>query len=205
MDTHTGAMTSDAIMANSVFREAIRQGREQAAQWEAECLWPDIIAEHGSVEAWLADCRQRRRADGERRMARLIMMLMTDGAGRPQGTLRPPERSRMLANRPLAAFWFSVISATGDDGFAEERRRIRDRQRQAMRAVEPEGRMEAMEAMEAEAIKALMPTYRVWGKALIDAGAVSDADIDGAFLPPGCWWISGQLRSIPGQFFGKNR
>ena len=173
-------VTTANILNSPVFQAAIREGQAQAAQWEAECLWPDIIAEHGSAAAWLDGCRQRCRADGDRRTARLIMMLMSDGAGRPRGTLRPPERARLLADRALAAFWVSVVGA-GEDGFAEERRRIRDRQREATRATEPDERLMAIEA---EAIKALLLTYRAWGQALIDAGAVKDADIDGAFLPP---------------------
>ncbi len=180
MDVRAPVTTAD-ILATPVFRAAIREGQSQAAEWEAQCLWPDILAEWGSHEVWQAECRRRRGADDDRRMARLIMMLMSNGAGRPQGTLRPPERSRLLLDRPLAAFWFSVVGA-GDDGFAEERRRIRDRQRQAMRAVEPDERMAAIEA---EAIKSLMATYRAWGRALIDAGAVTDKDIAVAFVPPG--------------------
>lgn len=181
MDVHTAPLTPANIMASTVFQAAIREGQEQAAQWESECLWPDIIAEHGSTAAWMDDCRQRRKADGERRMARLIMTLMTDGAGRPRGTLRPPERARMLADRALAAFWVSVVGA-GDEGFAEERRRIRDRQREATRATEPDERLAAIEG---EAIKALLPTHRAWGLALVEAGAVTDKDIQGAFVPPG--------------------
>jgi len=180
MDVRAPMTTAD-ILAIPAFRAAIRDGQMQAAEWEAQCLWPDILAEWGSHEVWQAECRRRRGADDDRRMARLIMMLMSNGAGRPRGTLRPPERSRMLGDKLVAAFWVSVVGA-GDDGYAEERRRIRDRQRQAMQAVEPDERMAAIEA---EAIKALTPTYRAWGQALIDAGAVKDADIDGAFLPPG--------------------
>jgi|GEM_PF-5879306 len=180
MDVCAPVTTAD-ILNTPAFRAAIRHGQMQAAEWEAQCLWPDILAEWGSLDAWQVECRRRRGVDDDRRMARLIMMLMSNGAGRPQGTLRPPERSRLLLDRPLAAFWFSVVGA-GGDGFAEERRRIRDRQRQAARAVEPGERMAAMEA---EAVKALMSTYRAWGQALIDAGAVTDKDIEGAFVPPG--------------------
>jgi hypothetical protein len=176
-------VTATNILATPAFCAAIRDGQMQAAEWEAQCLWPDILAEWGSHEAWQAECRRRRGADNDRRMARLIMTLMTDGAGRPRGTLRPPERARMLADRALAAFWVSVVGA-GDEGFAEERRRIRDRQREATRATEPDERLAAIEG---EAIKALLPTHRAWGLALVEAGAISDADILGAFVPPGEW------------------
>jgi len=125
---------------------------------EAGSPWPDVIAEHGSIDAFLAGCRERRSADAEMRMARVVIALMREAPGKPRGTLRPPERGKLLADRPLAAF-FSSVAAAGDDGWRETN----------------------PIAADCYAIKALLPTWRQWGRVLLEAGAI---EMDGAFLPP---------------------
>jgi len=138
--------------------------------------WPGIIEQHGRVEAWLADCRRRRDADSDRRQARVLLMLMADAPGRPRGTLRPPERARLLADRALAAYWSSVASA-GDEGYDEERRRLRAEVGRASTVTEDRGA-----AIDGNAVARLMPLWRAWGQVLLDNDAV---DLDRAFLPPG--------------------
>jgi len=169
--------TTPMNFTDPVWRAASREGQEQAAQWEAECVRGEILAEWGH-EGWLAHCRQERAADTERPLARVVSILAMEGARKPRGTLREPERARLLADKPLAAYWDSV--GAGEDGWAEEQIRIRDRQRLAMRA--PAGTEERMNGVEMNAIKALLPIWRAWGQMLIDAGVVGD--LGNAFLPP---------------------
>jgi hypothetical protein len=84
--------------------------------------------------------------------------------------LRELDRERLLADRALAAFWLSVVQA-GDDGWREERKRIFDRQQEALRSIDP---VERLNALELDAIKSLLPVWRAWGQVLIDADVIED-------------------------------
>jgi len=116
--------------------------------------WPFILSKHGSVEAWMAACRERRADDLDARLARIIGMLMKAAPGRPRGKLRLPERLKLLADRPLSAYWASV-SAAGDDGWREEKNRI---------------------AGQRGGIRTLLPIWRAWGNVLLESGAVEETD-----------------------------
>ena len=70
----------------------------------------------------------------------------------------------ILKDAPLAVYFISVAK---HDGWSEERRRISEIQRKAIKA---EKSSERLLAYEHEAIYALLPTYRYFGKLLIDQG-----------------------------------
>jgi hypothetical protein len=116
--------------------------------------WPYIFSKYGSQEAWMAACRERRADDLDAKLARVIGMLMKAAPGRPRGKLRSPERKKLLADKPLAAYWASVAAA-GDDGWREEKSRIDGQQ---------------------GGIRALLPIWRGWGNILQESGAVEDMD-----------------------------
>jgi hypothetical protein len=131
--------------------------------------WPDILDEYGSMDVWLDHCRRQRHRDGgDRSLARVVLKLMTDAPGRPRGTLYPADRTRLLADPELAAYFASVIAA-GDMGWQEERTRIRNSQRRGSA-----DRAARDLAPETSAIAVLMETWRQWGAVLLEAGAVGD-------------------------------
>lgn len=121
--------------------------------------WQSILAEYGTVDAWLDHCRQRRRSDGDRSLARIITILMCDAPGRPRGTLFPADRAWLLSDKLVAAY-FASVAASGDTGWEETQRAARD----------------------VYAAKALLPTWRQWGAILLEAGAIGD--LKAMFLPP---------------------
>lgn len=158
---------STTITATSPLDEEaeFRWARQHAAEAdgaEPPSPWPAILAEYGSEEAWLAACRERRNSDTDRPLARAIMMLTKDAPGRPRGKLRPPELAKMMADKPLMAYWASVIAA-GDEGWAEEHKRV--------------GRSDVYRVVQ------LLPLWRNWGQVLLSAGAVEIGD--GSFMAAG--------------------
>lgn len=87
---------------------------------------------------------------------------------KPVGTiLWPGKRNLLLADKALGAYFASVVEA---DGWNEERVRVGTCQ-------------EAGDPMNVRAIAAMLPTWRHWGRMLMDAGQVPD--LDGMFVPPG--------------------
>jgi hypothetical protein len=79
------------------------------------------------------------------------------------------DRGWLLADHDLAAYWRSVAKA-GEEGWRDERARLAQVQRHAAAAGTPADRPRALDI---EAIKALLPTCRAWGRALSEAGETS--------------------------------
>lgn len=131
--------------------------------------WTGILAEHDSVENWMAFCRKRRAADTETPLARSILSLMRDAAGKPRGTVREPDRRRILADPQVSAFWASVVDG-GDNAWREEKERI------VRRGKEGAGNADRTAAdWDSTTVRSLLPTYRAFGQMLIDAGVVPDS------------------------------
>jgi len=146
-----------------------RQHADDVAMEGTGGPWLEILTDYGSVDAWLDHCRrQRRRANGDRSLARVVLKLMTEAPGRPRGTLHPADRAQLLANPEIAAY-FASVSAAGDVGWQEERARIRERQRRD--TADQIGRDKGPET---SAVAALMPLWRQWGAVLLQARAVGD-------------------------------
>ena len=133
-------------------------------QHEYECDLQIAIAEFGSIEAWRAHLNLIRRLDPDRKIAKAVESLIYNGHYSPHGTLSPRKKALILKDAPLAVYFISVAK---NDGWSEERRRISEIQRKAIRAEKSSDRLLAYEH---EAIYCLLPTYRYFGKLLIDQG-----------------------------------
>ncbi|MEI7607541.1 MAG: hypothetical protein WCJ64_09160 [Rhodospirillaceae bacterium] len=133
-------------------------------QHEYECDLQIAISEFGSVEAWRDHLNLTRRLDPDRKIAKAIESLIYNGHYSPQGTLSPRKKALILKDKNLAVYFISVAR---HDGWSEERRRISEVQKMAVRAEKTSDRLLAFEH---EAIYYLLPTYRYFGKLLIDQG-----------------------------------
>ena len=143
---------------------------------ERQRQWAETLVQFGSLEAWFDHCRKQRAEDSDLRLARVIRVLISHGAGRPQGTLRSTDRTRLLADKPLAAYWASVAAA-GAIGFEEEKRRLGENF--SHQSVEERARFGSFGTA---TIRRYLPYYRRWGQVLLDNEAV---DLSAAFLLPG--------------------
>jgi hypothetical protein len=141
--------TPIAVQAPAIIDPEVAWALEHARQVAEE----EADARFGAIARRLSD-------GGDSRLARIIQRLAREAPGRQRGTLPPPDRARLLADRPLAAYWFSVTQA-GDEGWAEERRVL---------------------SMTSAGVARLLPTWRAWGQMLIEAGEA--ADVEGAFRMP---------------------
>jgi hypothetical protein len=137
-----------------------------AERWQES--FATMVALHGGIEAWHAACQARRAARPNHALARVICRLLRRG-GDDDGQWRLPghDREKLLADADLAAYWQSVASA-GDDGWCEERRLLRAFERDAARAIDPQDRLLALDS---NAVEALIPTWRAWGRILRDVQA----------------------------------
>ena len=133
-------------------------------QHEYECDLQIAISEFGSIEAWRDHLNLVRRLDPDRKIAKAVESLIYNGHYSPHGTLSPRKKALILKDAPLAVYFISVAK---NDGWSEERRRISEIQRKAIRAEKSSDRLLAYEH---EAIYCLLPTYRYFGKLLIDQG-----------------------------------
>ncbi len=80
---------------------------------------------------------------------------------KPVGTLMwEAQADRLAADRPLAAYFASVAEA---DGWAEERIRMAAK----LKDTPPEERGDPMNIYD---IHAMLPTWRAWGRVIIDYG-----------------------------------
>ena len=127
---------------------------------DAEVAWAQEHARQVAEEE--ADARfktiARRLSDGgDIRLSRIIQRLAREAPGRQRGALPPTDRARLLADRPLAAYWLSVAAA-GDEGWKEERRVLR---------------------LTSAGVSALLDEWRAWGQLLIAEGEA--VDVEGAF------------------------
>lgn len=100
-------------------------------------------------------------APPSRALARIVGRLLRYG-----GQLNEHDRRRLLADRDLAAYWNSVAEA-GEEGWREERTRLAQVQRHAAAAGDP---ADWLLALDSEAVKALLPTWRAWGRVIGEAG-----------------------------------
>lgn len=97
-------------------------------------------------------------------MARIVASLFRDTRHKPQGTLMfEVDRAILAADRPLAAYFFSVAEA-GSEAWRDERARIAERNRH----LRPEHRGDPLSI---GSIAAMLPTWRAWGLILSEVAA----------------------------------
>lgn len=128
-----------------------------------------LIGFHGGLERWFAACRARRGADADYQLARIIARLLRTGGDPGPLRLSSGDRDRLAADPALDGFWRSVAEA-GPDGWREERQRVRATERQAREVADPQARLLMLDV---HAVKSLLPTYRAWGRMLLDASSAS--------------------------------
>ena len=63
------------------------------------------------------------------------------------------------------------MAQAGPDGWREERQRVRTTERQACETADPRARLLMLDV---HAVKSLLPTYRAWGRMLLDASAAAE-------------------------------
>lgn len=117
-----------------------------------------------AVRDWLA---RRRDID----IARSMRRLFHESGAKPSGWCSRHDKAVVMADAELAAFLKSVAAA-GPDGWREEIDRVRLRQ---VKATRKRGRRPygvGASALSLAAIVGLLPTWRAWGRMLIDAGKV---------------------------------
>ena len=117
-----------------------------------------------AIQEWLA-----RRRDTD--IARSMRRLFHESGAKPSGWCSRRDKAVVMADAELAAFLKSVATA-GPDGWREEIDRVRLRQVKAARkrGGRPDG--VGAPALSLAAIVDLLPTWRAWGRMLIDAGKV---------------------------------
>ncbi len=117
-----------------------------------------------TVRDWLA---LRRDID----IARSVRRLFHESGIKPAGWCSRYHKAVIMADAELDAFLKSVAMA-GPDGWREEIDRVRLRQVKAARkrGGKPDGF--GAPALSLAAIVGLLPTWRAWGRMLIDAGKV---------------------------------
>lgn len=141
----------------SVLRERQQQGFQA------------LIDLYGGLDGWHDACRARRAADPDYQLARIIVRLLRAGGDPGLLRCRPGDRDRLADDPELEAFWQSVAQA-GPDGWREERQRVRATERQASETADPRTRSLMLDV---HAVKSLLPTYRAWGRMLLDADTTS--------------------------------
>lgn len=134
---------------------------------------------YGSLEAWQAADYGRAIPKEDQRLARAISSLMSHYPSKPRGTLRPPHRQRLLADRDLCAYWASVIIA---DAWDEEFARLARRQREAAGALLP---IERLDSIGLFAIVGLLPYWRSVGRTMLNAKIAGMNDLCSVIKFPG--------------------
>jgi len=150
-------MNDDQEMLHEL-EQALRERRQQGFQV--------LIDLHGGLQGWLDACRVRKATDKDYGLARAIVRLLGRGGSERCAGLMAGERRRLNADPDVAAYWQSVEDA-GDDGWREERERIRNVERLATKTNSEHGHLLMLDVY---AARSLMPTYRAWGRILIEAG-----------------------------------
>ena len=145
-----------AAMRRELEDAAIDHLREQQAA---------VIALHGGLDAWHAACRRRRAADPDHRLARVVLRLIRNGH-----LMNGFDEARLRADRQLSAYFQSVAEA-GPIAWMEERRRIRQVLRDATEQTHDYG--DRYPALDIEAVKELMPTWRAWGQILGEVASLA--------------------------------
>lgn len=120
---------------------------------------------YGGQERWFEACHARNATDSDYAYARAIVRLMRRGDDPVAETMR--RHWHTLSQDPdLHAYWQSVAGA-GQDGWREERKRIRAVQTEAYRSDEP---IKRYLSLDLPATKSLLATYRQWGRVLLSSG-----------------------------------
>lgn len=122
-----------------------------------------LVRLHGGMEGWHRACTARHRADPEHQMAKVVWRLLGT-----HGRLSAADRQRLEADVPLAAYWQSVTDA-GEAGWREERDRLREVERQAAQKEMPE----RLKMLNVYAVKSMLPTWRAWGRLIMEPPAAS--------------------------------
>jgi hypothetical protein len=96
-------------------------------------------------------------------LALIVGSLFRDTPAKPQGTLLWPGKwDLLMADKPLAAYFSAVIDG-GPDAWRQERALLAKR----LTGIPPDQRGDPMNVY---AIKAMLPTWREWGRMIIEAG-----------------------------------
>lgn len=106
--------------------------------------------------------------DPDDRLARAVRELFRDGFRSRRGMCRPHARRVIDSDPELSAFLASVERG-GDDAWEEEYSRIRRRQRQQREelGLRDDG-LGGTPSLSSTAIIALLPTWRAWGRMLLE-------------------------------------
>lgn len=149
-------MNHDQIVHQEIQRSLMERQREGLAA---------MIALHGGLEDWFAECRARKAADPEHQMAWSVLrfLRLRGDAGPLAG--RAVDRARLATDPALHAYWQSVAQG-GPEAWTEERLRVKAVEEHALQSGDPKERMLGLDV---NAVKSLLPTYRAWGRMLLDA------------------------------------
>ena len=139
----------------------IQQALSERWQEDLAC----VMALYGGAASWHDECRMRRRADRDYVLARIILRLLRGGSDSRRKNRNPVSDMGLSEDRAVATYWMSVAKA-GDDGWQEERARIREVERAASASSDHKKRLLVLDVW---AIRSLMPLYRTWGQMLCDA------------------------------------
>ena len=126
-----------------------------------------VVKSFGGQQAWFDACHRLRQSDWDYGTASTIVRIIRRNHSH-RCTNSPREWAKLASDRPAQAYWLSVASA-GEDGWREERRRIREVERAAAQSSDPR-QIKLM--LDVWAVRSLLPLYRSWGQTLIDAGLV---------------------------------
>lgn len=118
---------------------------------------------YGGQQKYFDACRRARAADGDLQLARIILRLLR--AGGDPGPLRCHRiHMGILEAEPAVLAYWRCAAAAGREGWREERQRIKAVQQATVVSADPDERALAIDV---NAIKSLMPTYRAWGRLLL--------------------------------------
>lgn len=124
-----------------------------------------MVALHGGLDGWFAECRARKANDPGYQMARSILRFLRSGGDPGPLAGKAVDRARLATDPALNAFWQSVAQG-GPEAWTEERLRIKAVEEEALQSADPEERMLGLDV---NAVRSLLPIYRVWGRMLLDA------------------------------------
>ncbi|WP_395452495.1 hypothetical protein ACHMW5_04195 [Azospirillum melinis] len=114
--------------------------------------------------------REWREEQRDRELARAVRSLLREHYGKSAGWCTAAVREAIEADEELTAYLRSV-AVEGDDAWEEEVERVRRQQMRRWRTARREGRKpQAAPGPSLMAILDLLPTWREWGRMLIDAG-----------------------------------
>lgn len=125
------------------------------------------MEEDTPIQAAFRTWREEQR---DRELARAVRSLLREHYGKAPGWCTRAVREVVETDEELTAYLRSV-AVEGDDAWEEEVERVRRQQMRRWRAARREGRKsQAAPGPSVMAILDLLPTWREWGRLLIDAG-----------------------------------